>query len=115
MRDKLAKLIFDCWLDHTSNANGSAPSAAQYADYLIAHGVTFATDNNVPCKWIPVTERLPEKGGLYLVCKDFDIWGREDKVIAIEQYVEMWDGWYIDGCKITNITHWMPLPKTPEI
>ena len=26
---------------------------------LLANGVTFATDNNVGGKWIPVTERLP--------------------------------------------------------
>lgn len=44
------------------------------ADYLIANGVTIATDNNVGCKvsqtdkdinvptkWIPVTERLPQE------------------------------------------------------
>ena len=30
------------------------------ADHLIANGVTFATDNNVGRKWIPVTERLPQ-------------------------------------------------------
>lgn len=46
MRDKLAKLIFDCWVDRTADADGCAPTAAQYADYLISHGVTFATDNN---------------------------------------------------------------------
>lgn len=40
MRDKLAKLIFDCWLDHVPK--GLAPTANQYADYLIAHGVTVA-------------------------------------------------------------------------
>ena len=32
------------------------------ADYLIANGVTIGKDNNVPGEWIPVTERLPEKG-----------------------------------------------------
>ena len=48
------------------------------ADHLIAHGVTIAKDTNAPSKWIPVTERLPEKdvlvlcvgakGGLFLGC-----------------------------------------------
>lgn len=50
MRDKLAKLIFDCWLDHVAETNGPAPTAMQYADYLISHGVTFAEDNNAPGK-----------------------------------------------------------------
>ena len=37
----------------------------EIADHLIANGVTFATDNNVGSKWIPVSERLPGIGGEY--------------------------------------------------
>lgn len=29
------------------------------ADFLLDNGVTFAKDTNVPSKWIPVSERLP--------------------------------------------------------
>lgn len=36
---------------------------ANIADHLIANGVTLAEDNNVLSKWIPVTERLPDKDG----------------------------------------------------
>lgn len=38
------------------------------ADYLIDNGVTFATDNNVGSKWIPVTERLPKNEKDVLIC-----------------------------------------------
>ena len=67
MRDKLAKLIFDCWLVGTSDADGRAPTAAEYADHLIAHGVTFADvpDNNVGDKK-PLT--IGERADIARIC-----------------------------------------------
>lgn len=81
--------------------------AKALADYLIANGVTLQ-------QWIPVSERLPEKNCKCLVCVDVDVWGKEYKAIAVEQYNEDWLGWYSDGGKIPNVTHWMPLPKLPK-
>ena len=85
------------------------------ADHLIANGVTFATDNNVGDKWIPVTERLPDTYRLVLaVCKSGKIF--------VGEYVDL--GWRTlwriktarDSTKeITQIvTHWMPLPEPPK-
>ena len=58
----------DCYdgavCEYAGEINGCA---AFRADHLLAHGVTFATDNNVGGKWIPVTERLPEKEDTYWV------------------------------------------------
>ena len=34
---------------------------SEFVDELLANGVTFATDNNVGCKWISVKDRLPEE------------------------------------------------------
>ncbi len=81
-------------------------------DYLKEH---FAKDNNVPSKWIPVTERLPEAYKLVLaVCKSGKIF--------VGEYVDL--GWRTlwriktarDSTKeITQIvTHWMPLPPQPK-
>lgn len=54
--------------------------------------------------WIPVTERMPEKSGDYLV---FDDCGN--------LYVNEWHFplrmWQYDD---SRITHWMPLPEPPE-
>jgi hypothetical protein len=99
MRDKLIELI-------QSAVGGCARHWAELiADALIANGVTLQ-------QWIPVSERLPEKNCKCLVCVDVDVWGREYKAIVVENYVEEWLGWYSDGGKIPNITHWMPLPST---
>lgn len=57
----------------------------------------------VPGKWIPVSEKLPERGD-YLVSdgRDFDV-----QLFNGEQFIPgfVWED---------KITHWMPLPATPQ-
>lgn len=87
------------------------------ADHLLFNGVTFATDNNVGGKWIPVTERLPE----LIPCNAGTAYS--EAVIAWtdgrKAMIAVWDGvdflcaadyWEAWG---ENITHWMPLPEPP--
>ena len=98
------------------------------ADYLIANGVTFATDNNVGCKWIPVTERLPEKDGSYLCFSQYCGSGwcsvrgfakdgrKKDEYDFRRRWKNVWydyDSEY-GYCVIDSITHWMPLPEPPK-
>lgn len=60
--------------------------------------------------WIPVTERLPEESGHYLVVDDGDVveayygkdWGSEPWSDPIEMYMTY------------HPTHWTPLPKPPK-
>ena len=61
------------------------------ADYLIANGVTIqpltdckqpVTDKNVGCKWIPVTERLPESGKTVLVSARDKTFGHRHTLMA---------------------------------
>ena len=102
-------------------------STSRVADHLIAHGVTFATDNNVGSKWIPVTERLPEVVDSYIVvvkCK-YE-WEKEYEIgVDVATYDPYCDHPYIDGCWNTysdwnegqqyiHVTHWMPLPEPPK-
>ena len=83
------------------------------ADYLLDNGVTFAKDTNVP-SWIPVTERLPDYLGVFVVairepykervgndCADFDPFAKT---------------WLPSMCwdKGYKVTHWMPLPEPPK-
>ena len=128
MREKLIDMInfarievericnerFDCE-DCPAAVHEGKCKAGYIADHLIANGVTIATDNNVGHKWIPVTERLPEHFGTFIVavderdnnrtvyvdCADFDYFAKRWKT---------W-GYFEDGWKVT---HWMPLPEPPE-
>ena len=92
-----------------------------YADYLdwdtkedmVDRIMEFiATDNNVGHKWIPVTERLPEESGDYLVITDGGF-------IERLSYSERHNAFNTDdrlvyaACAIP-CTHWMPLPEPPK-
>ena len=69
------------------------------ADHLIANGVTVQ-------KWIPVTERLPEKLQKVLTVSDT---GYID-VDCVDKF-GVWIGDLVRFCKVT---HWMPLPEPPK-
>lgn len=52
-------------------------------------------------RWIPVTERLPETAGSYIVCT------KSGGVAKVNFYPEL-------GRSQRIFTHWMPLPEPPE-
>lgn len=72
-------------------------------------------------EWISAKNRLPEKGGKYLVCwkgfllpdvdllyystdcKQFGFWSDEEGDFV----------WNIEPVK--EVTHWMPIPELPEV
>ena len=57
-------------------------------------------------KWIPVTERLPEKDDAVIICTD------KNFIYAGEL---IGDTWYLDNDSWTEtVTHWMPLPEPPK-
>lgn len=91
------------------------------ADHLIANGVTVQ-------RWIPVTERLPEEDGEYLVWFGRNMFEHYAEVRyfakdgeAVDKYdlrheKNVWyyydSEWgYVACC---NVTHWMPLPEPPK-
>ena len=104
-REKLIELI----VQGNIMAFGRSESFAEIiADHLIANGVTVQ-------KWIPVTERLPEKGtGKVLVVKQF----RGKPYIDIGEIIEGKAYCYTDDYAINlaehKLTHWMPLPEPPK-
>lgn len=90
------------------------------ATHLIANGVTFVTDNNVGSKWIPVTERLPEKHGSICVCllKFPEAKQAFPHCLTWHAYG---DNGYVNGPHFSDegldglkVTHWMFLPTPPK-
>ena len=98
IKEKLTRLIEECDYD----------DAEELAVQLIANGVTFATDNNVGSKWIPVTERLPEKEGTYLTYTEKERIHLDCFCIYPNHGTKFWVGG--NG----KVTHWMPLPEPPK-
>ena len=67
---------------------------------VIANGVTVQ-------KWIPVTERLPDDEGSYLV------YSRKSKTVFTAHYRPNISKW-ANRANGQFITHWMPLPEPPK-
>ncbi len=63
-------------------------------------------------RWIPVTERLPERDVQVLG------WYKDNPFSQYRPEVVAWNGngWFFVYAHryVTNVTNWMPLPKAPE-
>ena len=83
------------------------------ADFLIANGVTFATDNNVGDKWISVEDGLPK----LILCNAGAAYSEAVNVLTTGRKVltAIWDGfdWICDAAfwdaEGEEITHWTPV------
>ena len=63
-------------------------------------------------RWIPVTERLPEKTGKYLVCGQWRGEPAETWVCELIAFGKI-KGW-ANEARNPAVTHWMPLPEPPK-
>lgn len=74
-------------------------------------------------EWIPVTEKLPESDGIYLITEKLESAKQSSngtklykrKVLKAEYYNKEWHVDYIDYIKLYDVPHtvtaWMPLPE----
>ena len=118
LRDVEAKGFWGYGTDcHTGKVGGHEMTVDDIADYLVENGVTFATDNNVGNKWIPVTEKLPDEDGTYLVITNYGTVTTAkyytSKTFPATQIMPQYTSvakWQSNR----NPTHWMPLPPPPK-
>ena len=103
VREKLVELLQDennpVWRWFPNNM-----AMMQLVDYLIAHGVTVQ-------EWIPVTERLPEKGEDVLVFNTRENWTGFAWLRPDETWTALGFDFPFD---LGEVTHWMPIPQPPK-
>ena len=119
-REKIIELLYESDLDCNYKACEDCDyfcskrcKAKMMADNLIANGVTFAKDTNVP-SWIPVTERLPDTFGTFIVAVRIPTRKRTYSDSAdFDPFAKKWTPSLFWG-KGLDVTHWMPLPEPPK-
>ena len=91
------------------------------ADHLIANGVTIINEHwateqaykngyeDGKPKWIPVSERLPEKFHSVLTARKIGDWFSIDM-----ESIGANGKWLGDIFTNNEVTHWMPLPEPPK-
>lgn len=72
----------------------------------VAYKNGYAAGKRDAMKWIPVTERLPEKNMRVLMCS-------KQGGIAEGVYAGAWIQYRWDAVGM-DVTHWMPLPEPPK-
>lgn len=81
----------------------------QMLEHYVAEG------NHVPGKWIPVTERLPERDGKYLCNYHFS----EHRNMTFTQVLDYYatdkaPHFQHENSYGMKVSHWMPLPEPPK-
>ena len=103
---QLSRLIGDVGglLDYIKDLERAHEILSDGYDQMKAH-----LESKIP-RWIPTTERLPEKGGIYLV---YEPW--------LYGVNALWFALGMDGLPNSttkkaweNVSYWHPLPKGPE-
>ena len=122
VREKLVELLKSVLPNFRNNmAYWGEKPIYEFADYLIANGVTVQ-------EWISVTERLPEEDGAYLVTTNsfgdrqsvkFRWFAKDGENIDAYDLAGQKDVWYLYDSEcgyisINSVTHWMPLPQPPK-
>ena len=110
VRKKLVELLNEAFFDY-NHGKGDGYIPKNFADHLIAHGVTVQ-------EWISVKDRLPDLipcnvGTAYSEAVIAWTSGRKAMIAVWDgiDWIAPFDYWEAWG---EEITHWMPLPEPPK-
>ena len=127
VREKLIEICFrefcdlagdsPCGCDGCPYGKYSSENGECYEEYKNDKFVKMEKTGVTVQEWIPVTDRLPEDEGWYLV---YTTPNREYKSINKAMFCKVGAGdnfetyWRGAGGHWENITHWMPMPNPPK-
>lgn len=84
----------------------------EHTSHELAYKKGYEKGKQDAMKWIPVTERLPEKREDVLLCRK---WWNEIRNPQMGWYNDVSGEWFdMSNRVIHNVTHWMPLPEPPK-
>lgn len=117
------RIMLDLIIEAKKTDPETGPFSEWLAEYLVDHLPTLIQQN----EWVSVEERLPEYNPgtgakSYWVAKKDNAGNWQMKIaqycdygyaMTMDAETEVtWRDW--DFTKIANVTHWMPLPKSPK-
>lgn len=80
--------------------------------YEVMNGFVEAYDMAIKAleqRWVPVSERLPEKDGFYLATCDGEICGEDEPIFSMAEFEN--GKWVDDEDDYQCVLAWMPLPE----
>lgn len=105
------KLIIDVEKDYWEMIKYNVEHGQEYKPFeIIANGTPYE-ENPQGGEWIPVSERLPDEHGYYLVTTD----GSHNAIIDIAEYGKFYrkpeNEYVLEWNKASRVIAWQPLPE----
>lgn len=111
LRKSAAGKILGCSCEHSEQASNCLPGLCRAAADLLESQQKRIAELEAADKWIPVTERLPEKEGRYLCVVRI---GYRSGAVYLQIMNGDSHGFSLEHIYNDDVTHWMPLPEEPK-
>ena len=96
---------------HTCDVYGAYDDSCMLKAVFVPYIKGAPTVDGTP-KWIPLTEKMPDKNNQWVLCLCV---GGAMEVLKFDYTMWNWDSQYPGRCYMESyVTHWMPLPEPPK-